>query len=173
MTDLSNSILKNTYSLTELYRRLDLLQRFLEHSFFSESADKHASMARLREYYGNADIELRLEVDAIAAWDKSIFDAFTAQNIYQRVEELKRSIEALPRLTLYSPVHLSSADVATIGQWCRAYVNSELMLDLRVDPSTVGGCAFAYNNTFHDISFSYFAEKERAALVKLVHDYGA
>lgn len=167
------AIVKNTYSVASLYRRVDLLQRFLEHFFFEGTSQDGDRAQLFRSYYREVDADMRHHVAAVAAWDGSVFDSFTAQNLYERIQAIKQAAKDLPHLTLYVPVHLTSMQIEPVGVWCRVYVQPDIMLDLRVDPAAVGGCALAYNDAFHDFSFSYFVTKERSALVKLVHDYGA
>lgn len=167
-----SAILKNTYTLYALYKRLDLLQRFFEHYFFEGEATAGRRAQLLQEYYRDADADLRFHIGAIAAWDGEVLDSFTAQNLYDRLQVLKQSAKELPVVTLYVPTHLTSEQLGPIGIWCRAYVHTSIMLDMRVDPSSVGGCTLVYNNVFHDFSLSYFVSKQRSELVKLVHEYG-
>lgn len=174
MTDhgaLPATILKNTYSVTDLYTRLDMLQRFFEHYFFESGEPKGERGKLFSEFYKDADADVRFHVDAVAVWDGTAFESFTEQNLHARMQELKQAIAAVPMLTLYVPAHFTSAQIEPIGIWCRAYVQSNVLLDLHVDPDVVGGCAFVHNNAYHDISFSYFVEKERAALMQLVQKY--
>lgn len=166
------SAARNTFSTTDLYRRADLLQRFLEHIFFSSEANDGDRVRRFRAFYSDANDELRHDIEAIAQWGDEVFNSFTIKNVYERIEALKNIVKDFPSLTLYVPVPLTSVQLEPIGVWCRGHILSGLMLDIKIDPTVVGGCALVYNNTYHDISFSYFVEKERQALVKLVHDYG-
>jgi hypothetical protein len=171
-------VVKNTYTLSALYKRLDLLQRFLEHYFFGGRKEgapvpQGDRVELLKEFYRDADADLRYHVDAVTAWERSVIDSFTAQNLYERIQGLKEKAKGLPTLTLYVPMHLSSVQLEPIGVWCRAHVEKDIVLDVRIDPASVGGCELAYNNTFHDLSFSYFVAKERPALTKFVHDYNA
>jgi len=169
---LSPAIVKNTYSLTDFYRRVELLQRFFEHFFFEGAAHEDNRVQAFRSYYREADSDMQHDVQATAAWDGSIFDSFTAQNLYERIQQLKQSAKEVPQLTIYVPVRFTSSQVEPIGIWCRAYVQTDVMLNLHVDPATVGGCAVVYKDVFHNFSLPYFVEKQRPALMKLIHDYG-
>jgi F0F1-type ATP synthase delta subunit len=166
-------VLKNTYSTTELHRRADLLQRFFEHLFFESKTGEGDRVALLKQYYHDADENMKRHVEAVAAWGAPLLGSFTAGNLYERVLELKQAAKALPTLTLYVPTHLTSDQIQPIGIWCRAYVRSDIMLEIKTDPEAIGGCEFAYNDRFHDFSFSYFAKAKRSELVKLVHEYDA
>lgn len=165
---ISAPILKNTYSASDLYRRADMLQHFLEDSFF-KTASKSGSRAELiTTYYAQSDAETVNHAAAIAAWGSAVLDEYTADNLYERIRTLKLAVKSFPKLTLYVPVRLAAAQIERIGGWCRSQIQPDIMLDLKIDADTVGGCAFAYQNTFHDLSFSYFSHKERAAVLSLV-----
>lgn len=166
-------ILRNTFSMSDFYQRADMLQRFLEHRFFEKGEGEKNIVESIREYYKGKDSEILVHVEAIVAWGEAVLTSFTSDTVYERMRSLKQSVQELPQLTIYVPVHFSPAQIEPIGVWCRAYLHSDIMLEVQVDPETVGGCAFAYKNTFHDFSLAYFAKKERQALTKLVHEYGA
>lgn len=165
------AVFKNTYSVGDLYHRADLLQRFLEHYFF-ETHDSHESrIDLLKMYYRDVDPETASHVAAIAAWGSEFADLFSAENVYEKMRAFKASARSYEKLTLYIPVHFGPAQMERIGSWCRAKVAPEVMLDLRIDPTAVGGCAFVYRNTFHDFSFTYFASNVRSKLVDLLRRY--
>ena len=173
MTDsLPTNIINNTFTVADLSRRADLLQSFFEHSFFVAEKPAADRVEAFRAYCKGAASGIEPhDVEAITAWGAELFDSLDAKNLYERIRALKQAGESLPRLTLYVPVHFGAQQIERLGSWCRANVRPELMLDIKVDPKTVGGCAFALDSAFHDFSFDYFAQKERSALVKLVHDY--
>ncbi|MFA7309713.1 MAG: hypothetical protein WC050_02305 [Candidatus Paceibacterota bacterium] len=168
---LTPDVLKNTFSASDLYRRADILQRFFEHFFFELSSHTGERCDLIRAYYRDSDGETLGHAVAVAAWGAGVLDQFTAENLYERIREFKHAVQSLPKLTLYVPVHFPAAQIERIGRWCRTEIQPDVILDLRIDSGTVGGCAFAYHNAFHDVSFTYFSNKERKTLVDLVHSY--
>jgi len=169
---LSSAILSNTFSMTDLYRRADLLQRFLENAFFEVKALGAKRVPELRAYYRDSDPETAAHAAAIATWGEEKLAEYSAENLYDRIRALKQAVRTLPKLTLYVPVHFAPAQTERIGAWCRSTIAPDIILDLRIDPAAVGGCAFVYNSSFHDVSFTYFSRKSRAALVDMIrrHD---
>lgn len=170
-TALPDTILKNTFSLGDMYTRADLLGRFFEHLFFGAAEREGARAHLIHAYYQSADPETQAHADAIAAWGDDVLNTYTAENLYERVHELKQAAEANSKIVLYVPVRLSTAHIERIGVWCRTNVQPNIILDLKVDPSTVGGCAFAFNNLLHDVSLSYFVKKQRPEMLKILHAY--
>jgi len=166
-------ILQNTFVLADLHRRVDLLQQFLEHSFFTDDPQKKDPVRSIRAYYAEADEDIRQHVEAITAWGPDFFASFNARDLYEKVKEFKQFIELLPRITLYVPVRLAPSRAGSIGSWCRTNIRKDLILDLKVDPAVVGGCAFAYEHAFHDLSLPYFLRQKRDDFAKLVRTYAA
>lgn len=168
---LPQSILSNTYSVNDAYHRIDMLQRALEHAFFEGGEQRQDRAAMVRAHYEGSDPESRMHAAAIAAWGEGVLDTVASDTLYARIQSLKEAVKASSKLTLYAPVHLTSEHIKWIGEWCRAELQRDMLLDLKVDPSAVGGCTLVYQNTFHDLSFTYFARKQREKLVQLVASY--
>lgn len=169
---LPTTVVKNTFSVSDLHRRADILQRFLEYYFFEPGTKNGKRTELIVAYYHDADAETIAHAEAVAAWGDDVLDAYTADNLYERILAFKQSIKSLPKITLYVPVRFTAIQIERIGMWCRKEVQEGIMLDLKIEPGAVGGCAFAYNNTFHDVSFAYFLNKERAKVIDLVRTYG-
>lgn len=170
----SSAVLKNTFSVADLYRRADVLKRFLEFAFFKTAGEPHDRTALMRSFCEQDPTGTdRLDCEAVAAWGPAVFDAINPDNLYDSVTRLKRLSEELPVLTLYVPVRLGAPGVERIATWCRTNLSPDVILDVRIDPSSVGGCKFAYNNAFHDVSFAYFEKKARGALVERMRSYDA
>ncbi|MDB5238005.1 MAG: hypothetical protein JWM46_275 [Candidatus Kaiserbacteria bacterium] len=162
------SVLKNTFCISDLHRRADILQTFLEHFFFGTTPKTGSRAELIVSFYAQGDPETVQHAHAVAAWGDAVLDLYTEKNVYERIKLLKSLAASLPKLTLYIPVHFALSQIERIGEWCRAQVQPDILLDIKIDPEAVGGCAFVYKNTFHDFSFSYFADKQRAAILSLV-----
>ncbi len=165
------AVLKNTFSLGDFFRRVDIMQRFFEHFFFEATSLEGDRAQLLRTYYRDGDPETLTHANAVAAWGTDVLDTYTASNLYERVSEFKQTIRACPTLILYVPAHLSRIQIERISTWCRTNIKPTLILDLHIDPRVVGGCAFAYDNVYHDVSLTYFLKKQRAEILKLVRAY--
>ena len=170
---LPEAVLKNTSSEADLYRRLDMLKRFFENLFFQEGTHDGDRADLLRTYSRESDAETRYHAGAIAAWGDDILNGITAANLYDRLSELGEVVHDVPKLTLYVPVHFGPAHIERIGSWCRTHVHPNVLLDMRVDSSAVGGCKFAYNNAFADMSLSHYLESTRPQLTRIIQTYGA
>jgi len=171
-TTILNVILRNTFTRADFYRRVDFLREVFERQFFDPNAHEH-DLARVVRSFRGDDLAVGLaDRDAIVAWGEEVLSSFDRENMQRRMLELKRAADALPKFTLYVPVILSPMHVSSLGAWCRANVQGDVLLDMRVDSSATGGCTFAYGSSLHDFSLSYFIRKERPALMRLVRAYG-
>lgn len=165
-------VLENTFTLNDVYQRANMLSRFFEKYFFDAHRSEDERTQVFEAEYRGADADTLSHVRATAAWGPEFFNAFSAENMYERIRTLKEAAEILPRLSLDVPVPFSAEHVERIGLWCRTNVQPNVMLELRVRPESVGGCVFVYNNILHDVSLSYFAAKHRAELLSVVRAYG-
>lgn len=163
-------ILRNTFTFADFYRRVDFMRELLEHRFFDPTLQSEERSHMLETYRG---AEIRPEDrTAVAEWGEGVFGAMSAGNLHDRIDALKRDAEALPRLTLYVPILMNSANAKMVGQWCREHVAADVMLDLHVDPASTGGCSYVFHDVYRDFSFSYFVSKRRTDLVQLIRAYG-
>ena len=152
------AMLSNTYTIADAYKRLLLLEDFLQHSLFGNAAESGKSATQLLKarYLGGKEHEI---AEAVALWGDSTVAYFTADNVHTEMEALKAAFGSLPALTLYAPVYFDQPQIREIGEWCRANIDKRLMIDLRVDPKAAGGCVFVWKNKLHDFSLGYFMRK--------------
>lgn len=169
MENTLSAILENTFTVADARRRLDIAQTFFEHERFGTGST--AGVDRLREFYKNAP-DTSSDVEAIAAWGEEFFLSLSGGNFYGKLREIKSAIDRLPVVTIYVPIAFTNDLLARLGQWCRKNIRPEILLDVRVNPETIGGCGVAYGSAFQDLSFKHFAEASRPAITKLVHSYG-
>ncbi|OGG53760.1 hypothetical protein A2851_02650 [Candidatus Kaiserbacteria bacterium RIFCSPHIGHO2_01_FULL_53_29] len=163
-------MLENTYTKADFYRRTDLMQEFLEHVLFNGEKHSDSRALRFRDWEKGRDDEATF--GAVVAWGDTVLDSFTPENLHVRIKEQKQELETLPEIVLYVPVALSPLHVASLGAWCRMHVRKNTLLRLMVEPAVAGGCAFAFDNVYHDFSLRYFMQKNHPALIELVRTYG-
>ena len=167
-----SAILHNTYTRADFYRRVDFLRELLEHYFFDPVARESGRTHVIRTYRDGGIEAGQSDREAIIAWGEDTLNMLDAGNMHERIKELKHAAAALPKFVLYVPVHLSPANISMLGIWCREHLRPDILLDVHIDPSTTGGCAFADSSSYHDFSLSYFLRKERPSLMKLIRQYG-
>ena len=148
MDTLKDTLLTTTYTLTTAHHRLGVLRHVLEVVFFAGASD-----ASTEERYQAALSELSAaDRQALEALGTDWLADITQDTLHATLSDLRTWLEEIPTMTLYVPVVFAEEQVVELGQWCRAEIADPLLLELVVEPATVGGCAFIHNHTYHDLS---------------------
>lgn len=164
-------ILVNTYTTSDAYKRLLVLEDILQHALFKRDADAAGIPALLKDRQERGNDGGACE--KIAAWDPSFFARFSGESLNRDIETLKSAVEGLPKLVLYAPVFFDAKEIEMIGVWCRKNIDQRLLLDVRIDPQAGGGCMFVWHDTLHDFSLRYFLKKRSGEFAKIMADHAA
>ncbi len=151
MEALQQAFLSNTFTTAAAQRRLGLLQRLLEAVVYEDEVDAGGVTAR----YEAARLALSMDdsdAAAVSAWGSSWVGEATLSSLHNFLEALRLWVAGLPELTMYVPVALDGQGETIIGTWCRQEVSPSIMLDIQVDATVIGGCAFVKAGHFHDYS---------------------
>lgn len=154
-----------------MYRRVGLLQECLEEVLYHQD---HGSDIDSRS---NAFVEHAQksgsshDVHVLETWLQEIWETFDGHNLDDAMEKLKGEIKTLPSLILYVPVSFDEPAIEIVGVWSREHVHPQLLLDLQVDPAVIGGCAFVYNDTYHNISFRELMKRHTGLVTELLQSY--
>ena len=166
-TDLSlEHILANTYTTSDAYKRLLVLEDVLQHSLFEKGAGTAGVQELLKERSAMSGDHGATK--AVAAWNADFLSRFKKESLNADMQTLKNAVEQLPKLIVYAPVVFDAAQIQMIGTWCRKNIDPKLLLDMRIDPEAGGGCMFVWRDTLHDFSLRYFLKKRRAEFAKIM-----
>lgn len=166
---LLKTMLSNTYTFHTMRHRLALLKEFLETTVYAAEQSQSPEMnldTFLQQYQDDPSAQ------AMREWGSEFFSAFTAETMYDLIAAISDALEKLPSVTVYVPILFNEQEIASIGEWFRTNIHEHTMLDVRVDPSVVGGCGFVWNGHYYDYSFAYFLNKHRDELVAYLDSYG-
>ena len=159
-----------TYTVDDLHRRLGLLQVSLEEVLYH--TDAHNTLSRKELCLASISTTASHDdVLAMSLWDTEVFETCTVENITATIAHLKKDIELLPRFELYVPTLFDAQGFALIGEWVRTNIHAQSLLDIRIDPSVIGGCAFVHNSAYHNYNFSYFQKVHKGEITKLLSSY--
>lgn len=149
-------ILSNTFTKNDCFKKLAVLQDFLDTQSYGGESKGAALTAALKSRYENTDD--RPVAEAVAAWGEEVI-AFLMKESSHELQSIKSRVAALPELVLYLPTALHEDHVAALGAWCRDAVDAQVLLEIHVDSSSAGGCFFVWKDLFYDFSLSYFMLK--------------
>lgn len=136
-------IIQSTYTLTDLYKKIRILKKYLISKFFDPNQ------------LGNQqtiDQDLNSELDWLKSLGDEFYSQFNSQNVYQMFEELERKVESISPLTIYLGFEPPKEEIANIGLWLRKNTKGNDIFDLKLDYGLIGGCALVKNGTYKDYS---------------------
>lgn len=166
---LLETILTNTYTKADLEHRLGLLKEFLEFQFFKPH--QNLNLTYLLNDFINEKKEPRDEFNALFAWGFDFFNRFKEQNLYENLKEIGAQSLELPVVEMFLPIVLPIYEVPKLGNWLRENVSKNILVDLRLDPKLIGGCALAWKGTYRDFSLRFYIEKRKESVQKVIEDY--
>ncbi len=106
------------------------------------------------ERFSQAMSRLSAEEKAVVAmwspgeWLKDITD----ENFSTYVEGLREWINNVPLFTIYVPFELPREELVGFSEFLRSDNDKERLLEVKVDPNMIGGCAFIVDGVFYDYS---------------------
>jgi len=142
-------MLKTTFVKADLMRRIRIVREYLEQKFFTPGEKKNLDV------FLESQGEPKDEQSLITTWGDDFFSSFSATNAYDYLEYMTSRVKDIPVVNLYVPVELDFAQTMKIGQWFRENVDTWLLIEFHQEPATFGGCAYAWNGTYHDYSFHH------------------
>lgn len=156
MSVLYPRVLANTYTTETAWHRFHTCRHALEAAVYTATTDQSVT-ERYQAALAEFDDETRA---ALIEWGTDWVHQVTAETLQTDMAAFQHWLERLPTFTLYVPVEMDQAGEVIIGTWCREHLGTELLVELVVDPQTVGGCAFVHNGTYHDWSLANRGEHE-------------
>jgi F0F1-type ATP synthase delta subunit len=162
-----STVLASTYVKADVLRRIHLMREYLEQRFFTPG-EKHD----LPEYLDIAKI-VPEDKNALNTWGNTFFNQFTKENAYSILDLMAQEVKNLPVINLYIPVGLPPEELSKLGIWVRQNINASVLIELHVDSSTFGGCAFAWNGVYYDYTLRHYMRKKTDSIRKILTDYAA
>lgn len=163
---LTEIFISNTFTKSQVSHRLALLKHFLEYSFFS--SQENITLKRIEDYLEEKK-EPKEVIVSFLQWGEDFYGNFNDSNLYNLISQIEEEIKKFPVIYLYVPVNLNSGNVERIGKWLRQNVEKNILMEIKIDFMTAGGCGFVWNNTYYDFSFSYFLDKKKEDFIEVLN----
>ncbi|MBI4009338.1 F0F1 ATP synthase subunit delta [Candidatus Roizmanbacteria bacterium] len=142
-------ILNNTYSLTQLKHRLNILKSYFLQTFFGGSK---TALNQQDEYF-------------LKSLPPLFFNKFNKNNVYKLFNDLENQIKKLPTLTIYLTFETDDQTLSQIGEFIRETLNPSLMLDVKLDPSLIAGAALSWKGVYRDYSLRAKLEEKKGEIL--------
>jgi len=162
---LLDTVLASTFVKADVLRRLRIVREYLEQRFFTPGEKKDLS-----DYFVVHHVSVDDQV-VIKSWDGGFFKSFNKENAYDFLDKMSKRVNVLPTVNMYVPIVLDAGQTAKIGQWMRENIDKEVLIELHIEPSSFGGCAFAYNGVYSDYSLRHYMHKNMDGIRKVLDGY--
>lgn len=154
--DILNTILKDTYTQTQLKRRVSILKTYL-----------------LQNLFGSPKKEALEEKDL--AWLKSLpvefIQNFNKDNVSDLLSGLEKAIVGLQTLVLYLTFEPDNLSLTQIGNKTRNMFGNSLMLDIKYDPNLIAGAALVWKGIRRDYSLRAKIEEKKSVILESFKKY--
>lgn len=145
MNNILDIILQNTYTLPEAKHRLRILKEYLEAKIF-----------------GNSTLSFE---PPDHAWLNSLpadfLKSFNKDNVSSAMENLEQQIKKLSPLILYLSFEPDKNTITAISLWLRQNLSQKPILEIKYDPTLIGGCALVKNGIYKDYSLKKRVEEQK------------
>lgn len=141
-----STILTNTYTLSQLKHRLNLLKTYLEQQIFGGTPSV---------------IDDWLKTLPSQFWQK-----FNKDNISSEFASLEKQISQLQTLTLYITFEPDTDTITQLGQYARKTFFDLLVLDIKYDPQLIAGVALTWKGVYKDYSLRLKIEEKKEEILE-------
>jgi len=159
------TIIATSYVKADVVRRIRIVREYLEQQFFTPG-ERHDLVEFL-----NGDNISPEDKQVISSWGSNFFGQFTKENAYELLAQMTAEVKNLPTINMYVPVGLHFKESTKLGTWVRENVDKSVLIELHVDASTFGGCAFAWNGVYYDYTLRHYMRKKMDSIRKILTDY--
>ncbi len=151
-------LLEDTYSLNSLKKKVRALKDSLTEEFFGTGDhDKLALDPQDREWLKS------LPIDYLKLFKKEEFNEI--------FRSLEKDLESLTPLTVYLAFDPEAKEVKEIGEFIRRTFSKELLIDIKLDASLIGGCALIWKGVYKDYSLKGKLQEKKADMLNSFKSY--
>lgn len=135
--DILDTILTNTYTMTDLRHRIRILKAYLKNLLFGQAKS----------------LELPPEdVAWLNALSKDFISQFSKDNLYSKFSELEKKLSSLSPLVVYLSFEPGREQIDAIGGWIKKNLTTSPLIEIKIDPGLLGGVALVNKGVYKDYS---------------------
>lgn len=137
-------ILKDTFTLSTLQKRLRAIRSYLLHRFFSNQEEKTDNLKSI-------DLTVN-DLQWIYSLGGDFSSEITKDNVYQKLAALEEEAKKLPTLTLYLAFEPNDEAIRLIGQFLRNQFSHTIIYEFKIDLGLIAGAAIVWKGIYKDYS---------------------
>jgi F0F1-type ATP synthase delta subunit len=162
-TELTNKLLEHAVTRGEILRRIGTIRDFLEQKFYQPNPVTLVEFVTKRNTDGDPEVLQKIGED--------FYSSFTRENMYTLIENITKEVNTLPAVAVTVPYLPDASESTKLGSWFKANVSGRMLVDLKFDPSIVGGCTVVVNGMWQDYTIRYFMQKKQNEIVETIGKY--
>lgn len=167
--DLFEKIIASTYTVGDLKRKSLLVKTFLEGLFF-DANDAYVDLLDTQDkLWLEALFETKLEKPTIETL--TLPNNISKTNITALFERFEEKIKTINPLTVMLANPIPDTQIEALTTSLRKKNGSEFFLDIKYDPSLIGGCALVYNGIYKDYSLKKTLEENKEKIREIALKY--
>lgn len=133
-------IQNNSYTISQIRRRIRVLKNYLTNQYFSQAFD----LSQISSH--NSDIAW------IKSLDQNILSSINSSNLNEVFDQLETEVKRINVLTVYLPVDFDEDQQNQIGLYVQNNFSQKPLIDIKLDPTLIAGCALVWNGIYKDYS---------------------
>ena len=150
MENILNTILKNTYTLSQFRKRLKLIDSYFQQKFFQ----------------GLGEPLTAEDAQWFNSLPKSFSDNFTKDNLSEIINKLTETINTMPILTIFLTFEANDKILDQIGPKVRTTFGNNFLIDIKYNPNLIAGCALSWKGIYKDYSLQAIIEERKLAILQ-------
>lgn len=141
MNNALNAVLKDTFTLNQLNSRL-----------------RTAKAQALKKFFGGGG--------DVSSLPQELTQQFTKDNVYKIFDDLDKLIQKIPVLTIYLTFEPDDGVISQIGTFARKTYSTNIILDTKLDPALIAGCALIWKGRKRDYSLRAKIEEKKGEILE-------
>lgn len=151
MREVLNLLLKDSYTLSQLKKRLKIIKSELSIRLFGGQTLEPLTASDLQWFN---------------SLPGSFKDSFSKDNLSILMTDLGNIINNYPVLTIYLPFEPDEATSDQTGMKARELFGQDLLLDIKSNPVLIAGCALSWKGIYKDYSLHAKIAERRLAILQ-------
>lgn len=158
---LLETILENTFTKSDLDRRLRLLKEYMVKSLFRE-----VKLGKVRPELLNISPDIASDLTWLESIPDTFFHHFNRQNLHEKLNEIAKMTEELPTIVINLPIESTEREISDIGSKVRTTFKDNYLIDIKIDPSLIAGCSLVWEGVIKDFSLRAKIEEQKEAILE-------
>lgn len=150
-------ILSDTYTQTDALRRLRLIKYLALQKLFGSSKEKEE--------------EISPEDSAWLSTQDKTLALLTRENVYEETEAVTDKILSINPLVVYLPFELLYQEVQKLGRRLRTTYGKNFLVEVKIDPNLIAGCALVWNGIYKDYSLRQKIQEQKEKILQVFRGY--